>query len=171
MIHDNSHQQEIEKEEESIRVGACDWDMAHWPGVFYPQDLPEDWRLSYYANEFSVVLVAESKWSSADFEQWADEVPENFRFYLQCEKNPENIQQLKQTLGESFGGFVSLSEELIDINAGVAVIEFSSKTLREWRLWLEQLELPLKAVFLKDELLTYKELSDFKSLLELMNLS
>jgi len=64
MIHDNLQQNETAYVEDSIRVGVFGWEHEHWIGTFYPDDLPEDWRLSYYANEFSVVLGAEDKWRS-----------------------------------------------------------------------------------------------------------
>lgn len=40
-----------------LLIGACDWRYPQWSGGFYPDDLPEDWRLAYYGNEFPVVLV------------------------------------------------------------------------------------------------------------------
>ena len=40
-----------------LLIGACDWRYPRWVGDFYPDDLPEDWRLGYYGNEFPVVLV------------------------------------------------------------------------------------------------------------------
>ena len=32
----------------------------------FTEDLPQDWRLSYYANEFTGVLVPEPVWRAAD---------------------------------------------------------------------------------------------------------
>jgi hypothetical protein len=40
-----------------IRVGAVTWDVAQWQENFYPLDLPDDWRLPYYANEFHTTTV------------------------------------------------------------------------------------------------------------------
>lgn len=67
-------------------VGARGWDHSGWNDIFYPGDLPEDWRLSYYANEFSGVLVPESVWRAADpgiFAEWCDDVADNFLFFLE----------------------------------------------------------------------------------------
>jgi len=50
------------------------------------------------------------------------------------------------------------------------MIEFSSKNLREWREWLEQNAAQLDAIFLIDENLSAKQLSEFKSLVEMLNL-
>jgi len=46
-----------------ILIGAAGWQHPEWVNdAFYPDDLPEDWYLSFYANEFPVVLVPEAQW-------------------------------------------------------------------------------------------------------------
>ncbi len=149
--------------DKSIIVGACDWEHEHWLGCFYPDDLPEDWRLSYYANEFSGVLLPQDKWcnDNADFEQWLEDVPEGFRFYLLSENLTLDDSHIKKELGDAFGGFVPVSG-----NAEIALIEFADKTLREWKEWIQASA--VSAIFLKDKNLSVKQLADFKSLLELM---
>ena len=147
-------------------MGVCGWDHEHWLGTFYPDDLPEDWRLSYYANEFSTVLVEEDMWRSklSELDEWADEVSEDFLFYLQSSLDePPEIIKIKQQLGSHFAGIVGESSNSV-------MIEFSSKNLREWREWLEQNAAQLDAIFLLDENLSAKQLSDFKSLVEMLNL-
>jgi len=166
MIHDNLQQNESASIEKEIRVGACGWDHEQWLGAFYPDDLPEDWRLSYYANEFSTVLVEEEKWRSnlADLAEWVDEVSEDFLFYFKSSLDePPELMQIKQQLGSHFAGIVGEA-------SGSVMIEFSSKSLREWREWLEQNAGQLDAIFLLDDNLSGKQLSDFKSLLEMLNL-
>jgi len=71
-----------------IEVIARDWDRPDWRGEFYPEDLPEDWRLSYFANAFESVLVPATSWHEAPLErlaQWAKDVPDRFRFYLELD--------------------------------------------------------------------------------------
>jgi len=166
MIHDNLQQNESASPERAIRVGACGWGHEHWLDTFYPDDLPEDWRLNYYANEFSTVLVEEEKWRSnlGKLDEWADAVSEGFLFYLKStlDKPPELIQ-IKQQLGSHFAGIVGEASSSV-------MIELSSKSLREWREWLEQNAAQLDAIFLLDENLSAKQLSDFKSLVEMLNL-
>ncbi len=43
--------------EHRVLIGACGWEHRGWNGGFYPEDLPADWRLGYYANAFRVVLI------------------------------------------------------------------------------------------------------------------
>lgn len=69
----------------NLALGAIEWRHENWQGNFYPDDLPEDWQLSYYSNEFQCVMLPESGWvpgSGYDCSDWLDEINESFRFYL-----------------------------------------------------------------------------------------
>ncbi len=71
---------------QDILIGARGWNHTSWQGSFYPDDLPEDWRLSYYANEFTTVLVPESEWIDSDkddIEQWLNDTDEEFVFFFE----------------------------------------------------------------------------------------
>lgn len=79
----------------NISVGAYGWRHSHWSGTFYPEDLPvsaeEDWRLTYYSNEFNCVLVPADYWlclsdqdDAIDCDHWLDEVNDEFQFYVEC---------------------------------------------------------------------------------------
>ncbi len=74
-----------------INPGAYGWRHKHWLKSFYPEDLPidgdDDWRLSYYSNEFNSVLVPADYWRTArinDCEDWLDSVHSGFRFFVEC---------------------------------------------------------------------------------------
>ena len=76
---------------QTISAGAYGWCHSHWKNSFYPDDLPvegdDDWRLSYYSNEFNTVLVPASYWADktlADCEQWLDDVHPDFKFFVEC---------------------------------------------------------------------------------------
>lgn len=79
----------------NVSVGAYGWRHSHWSGSFYPEDLPvsadEDWRLSYYSNEFNCVLVPADYWlglngknDAIDCHHWLDEVNDGFQFLVEC---------------------------------------------------------------------------------------
>ena len=166
MIHDNAQKNESASFENSIRVGAFGWHHPHWQGIFYPDDLPDDWRLSYYANEFSTVLIAEDEWRTnlARLGEWVDEVPQGFLFYFQSiDDEPPELAQIKTQLGDCFAGILS------SIPAAV-MINLSSKNLREWREWLEQNGPQLRAIFIVDENVSVEKVAEFKSLVEMLNL-
>ena len=97
-------------------VGARGWDHPDWVGSLYPADLPSDWRLAYYANEFSVVVVEEGDWLAGEDLSglgWADDVPDEFRFFLELElatavkyERGCLVDRANTTLGHLFGGFL-----------------------------------------------------------------
>lgn len=66
----------------TVYLGALDWDWPHWPGRFYPEDLPEDWRLAFYNTQFGCVWLPEARWSSraGDLAAWLAETRPDFRF-------------------------------------------------------------------------------------------
>ena len=69
-----------------IRFGTVGWQHAQWHGDFYPDDLPEDWTLPFYGNEFPVVAVPASAWSdepSEQIEEWLDNSDVHFRFVFE----------------------------------------------------------------------------------------
>jgi hypothetical protein len=73
---------------QTVNVGAYGWLHRHWINSFYPEDLPADWRLGYYSNEFDTVLVPSFYWlqqSMADCEALLDDVHPDFQFFIECD--------------------------------------------------------------------------------------
>ncbi len=67
-----------------VLIGACDWNHQAWLDNFYADELPEDWRLGFYSNEFPVVYVPAARWITNDeLSEWNDEVSDTFRFVLE----------------------------------------------------------------------------------------
>ena len=67
-----------------VLIGACGWKHTAWLDEFYSDDLPEDWHLGFYSNEFPVVYVAAGDWvDETDIDEWIDDISDNFRFILQ----------------------------------------------------------------------------------------
>ncbi len=73
-----------------IEIGVRDWEHPGWQGVFYPEDLPAEWRLGYYANEWRAVLVPYQRWAAGEepavdrrLRQWCSEVDEQFTLLLE----------------------------------------------------------------------------------------
>jgi hypothetical protein len=72
--------------ERGIIIAAYGWQQESWQETFYPDDLPDDWQLSYYSNEFSAVVIPQSLASAADassYEAWADDVNPGFQFMVE----------------------------------------------------------------------------------------
>ncbi len=100
-----------------LLIGARGWDHEGWVGDFYPDDLPPDWRLSYYANAFRAALVPAEHLRQADPNQlgeWTADVPESFAFYLEVSgtlmqalgRGPMVLLELAQAIGDQLSGFV-----------------------------------------------------------------
>ena len=73
---------------QTINVGAYGWLHPRWVGSFYPEDLPADWRLGYYSNEFNTVLVPSIYWQEqhlVDCEALLDDVHSGFQFFIECD--------------------------------------------------------------------------------------
>jgi len=46
-----------------VLIGACGWQHPQWDETYYPEGLPQEWQLAYYANEYPVVLVPAGYWA------------------------------------------------------------------------------------------------------------
>jgi hypothetical protein len=82
------------------------WDLAD-AQQFYPSDLPTEWQLAYFANEFRATLVPLAAWSAAGAtcRQWRGDVPEAFRFVAEAPRlqstaseDQTEMQALEQAL-------------------------------------------------------------------------
>jgi hypothetical protein len=88
----------MQSAEYTVMVGASGWEFSAWDERFYPEDLPEDWRLGYYSNEFPVVLLPASRLAEAgpdEVEEWLEETNAQFRFVLQLDLAPDTALEAK----------------------------------------------------------------------------
>jgi len=106
-----------------VLIGACDWNHPAWLNDFYSEDLPEEWQLGFYSNEFPVVYVSAARWINNDeLPEWNDEVSDTFRFILEIPYDILNdesrftsaLEQAKN-LGDFCLGFVFKIKQNIDI--------------------------------------------------------
>ena len=73
--------------DERLLLGTVGWDRPDWLGGYYPADLPADWRLAYYANDCSCVLVPADRWCDAapdELEAVLSEAPERLVLFLEA---------------------------------------------------------------------------------------
>lgn len=95
-----------------IIVAAYGWSHPDWRGTFYPEDLPEDWQLSYFSNEFRAVVVPASAWSgddSVEVERWLEDTHDDFVFYLEVVDLLTDWDELAESvkpLGDRLGGIL-----------------------------------------------------------------
>ena len=69
-----------------VRVGAAGWQRPAWRGPFYPDDMPDEWMLSYYNTQYSAVYLPAAVWQGATAEtwsQWLFDTRDDFHFVLE----------------------------------------------------------------------------------------
>lgn len=69
-----------------IMIGTRGWSDVVPGDDFYPEDLPPEWRFSFYSNNLRSVLVARELWpttSRADVSEWLNDCDPAFRFVLE----------------------------------------------------------------------------------------
>ncbi|MBC8519384.1 MAG: hypothetical protein H8D24_03120 [Gammaproteobacteria bacterium] len=68
-----------------LRVGVFGWNSGFQESNLYPDDLPDEWRLTYISNMVDVVVVPFDELMDADqdtVEGWEDDTHENIGFYI-----------------------------------------------------------------------------------------
>lgn len=74
----------------SVRIGTVDWRDPAWTGPFYPADMPEEWRLSYYSSQYNCVFLKAATWQETEpveLARWCDDVHDRFVFLLEGDEN------------------------------------------------------------------------------------
>ena len=193
MIHDSENEADMS---ENLTVGAYGWRHHHWQTNFYDQDLPEEWQLAFYANEFSSVLIPSSYLdASRNIAQWCDDVNDQFRFYIEWPQHEQDgLFDEVMTMGDKLGGILLNLDAHLEVSCPVydwhendgntaiwevsspqktdlAVLELGQSDLRLQRQWLESFvedsEASAKALLVSDIDLDIKKLRDLKTLVEL----
>jgi hypothetical protein len=70
-----------------LLLGTVGWERPDWATGYYPPDLPDDWRLAYYANDCSCVLLPAAVWCAAardELDLLLDETPPHLCFFLEA---------------------------------------------------------------------------------------
>ncbi len=107
-----------------LMIAVYGWSHSSWNSEFYPDDLPEDWRLSFYSNEFRAVVVPSSVWSgfsSVEVERWVEDAFGEFVFYLEVDDllvDWEHIAEIMKPLGSQLGGIILRPKE-VDADLGL----------------------------------------------------
>ena len=70
-----------------LELATYGWDGPAW-STFYPEDLPAEWRLDYYSNEFDSLVIPAGEWAAATIDEageWLAQAPDGFRFYWEID--------------------------------------------------------------------------------------
>ena len=99
-----------------LRVGAVGWKHPEWTSVYYPDGLPKEWRLAYYANDFRAALIPFDELlgaPSSALRQWSSEVPDGFLFGVEVRPHPAvgSVLHRCNSLGERLKGVLLRAPE------------------------------------------------------------
>lgn len=93
-------------------VGTLGWKRDSWLGHYYPPDLPDEWQLAFYANDFSGVLIPAIEWQAADnrqWRQWREETPGQFAMLIEAAPGTVPDRSRIDSLGSRFAGIVNMA--------------------------------------------------------------
>jgi hypothetical protein len=68
-----------------LLIGTAGWQRPAWADAFYPEDLPPDWRLAYYANVCDALLVGQADLADCrveDFDRLLDEAGDDLWLFV-----------------------------------------------------------------------------------------
>jgi len=82
----------------NLYVGTSGYSYKEWKGTFYPEDIPDKQMLRYYGERFRSVEINNTFYrmpKASVLENWAAEVPAEFRFVLKASQRITHFQRLK----------------------------------------------------------------------------
>jgi len=85
------------KRRSSIHIGASGWHYAHWKGPFYPDDLPDEAMLEFYAGKFSTVEINNTFYQMPRNEtlaRWREGAPASFIFAVKASRYITHMKKL-----------------------------------------------------------------------------
>ena len=80
-----------------IRAGTSGFSYKEWKGHFYPEDVPQDQWLNYYAGQLPTVEINNTFYRMPKthvVEAWRDAVPDEFRFVIKATRRITHIKRL-----------------------------------------------------------------------------
>jgi uncharacterized protein YecE (DUF72 family) len=143
-----------------VLAGTSGFSYKEWKGSFYPEDLPAEEMLAYYAAKLPAVEINNTFYrmpKPALLEGWAAQVPADFRFILKASQRITHRKRLKEagdevayffqtaaTLGDRLGPTLvqlppNLKKDLPRLEAFLGVLPEGARAAFEFRhaSWFE----------------------------------
>lgn len=101
-----------------LYCGTSGFSFKEWKGPFYPEKLPANQMLSYYAERLPTVEINNTFYRmprKSLLEGWMEKVPETFRFAIKAPRRITHVKQLKECdeeAGYFFGALDALGDRL-----------------------------------------------------------
>lgn len=93
----------------SLSIATCAWSFDDWRGVFYPEHLPSNQRLEFYARFFNAVEIDSTFYavpSAHAAGHWLDATPDDFVFAAKMSREITHDRKLRQC-EELLDGFLA----------------------------------------------------------------
>lgn len=116
---------------QAVLLGALGWDWPEWEQGFYPEDMPTDWRLTFYNTQFNCVFLPASQWCGVTEDvigQWAEDTHDQFLFLLEGEAGMDVPGPLQ---GKAL--CVSAQDERISWFDGKSDLKQLAEDLKQWK--------------------------------------
>jgi uncharacterized protein YecE (DUF72 family) len=84
----------------TLLAGTSGFSYKEWLGHFYPEQLPANEMLRYYAGQFSTVEINNTFYrmpAESMLAQWSQQVPEHFAFTLKAPRRITHDQRLRES--------------------------------------------------------------------------
>jgi len=97
-----------------VLAGTSGFSYKEWKGSFYPEDLPADRMLAYYAERLPAVEINNTFYRMPKpslLQNWSNEVPDSFRFVLKASQRITHFKRLKEA-GEDAAYFFGVAAVL-----------------------------------------------------------
>jgi len=81
-----------------VCIGTSGWHYDHWRGPFFPEGMPDEEMLGFYARHFPAAEINNSFYQlpkAETLEHWRDAVPDNFRFAVKASRYITHMKKLK----------------------------------------------------------------------------
>jgi len=171
-----------------LLLGFSGWPLD-WPD-YYPDDLPEEWQMGYYSNDADALVLSADELDAIDtddLEEWCDDLPGHFRFYLKVDAVADVSAKHRDVLGEHLGPFLlpksavkSETEGWYDMGDGrwgssdqpcLVFLDYEQTDMRSMREILQKLPKGLDALILKREISDPRSLAELKMLTQLLGIA
>ncbi|MCG8604872.1 DUF72 domain-containing protein [bacterium] len=132
-------------------VGTSGFSYKKWKGHFYPEDLPDKDMLKYYGKQLPAVEINNTFYRLPNvgvLENWAEQVPENFRFVLKASRKITHFKKLKDAGDETH--YLYNTAQTLDDRLGVILFQLPPYLRQDndlLKAFLSDLPDPTKAAF------------------------
>ena len=173
-----------------LLLGTAGWARPGWAARYYPDGMPADWQLDYYANDCDCMLLTPEDWRSLDAERFAgqlDELPPTFRCFVQLPSgtapgdvtflrrlNPQRVVLLVDRVDASFTALPQWprreADTWCDPHEPVCVVRWivDASDLRALRMQAEALDARARALVIDGPHGDPGRIPELRTLLELL---